>query len=98
MVVVADHWILWAVRLRLDLQRFDATQFSAYPRRCEQSEIAVTTMADLGIQPSAGKRSMSWTRRARPTSPATVSSRRLMSTWGSAYDPPAMTRRALSWR
>jgi GNAT superfamily N-acetyltransferase len=45
---VADHWIRRAVRLRLDLQRFDAAQFSVYPLRCEQSGIAVTTMAGLG--------------------------------------------------
>ena len=48
LVVVADHWILRAVRLRLELQRFDAAQFSGYLRRCERSGITVTTMAELG--------------------------------------------------
>ena len=36
------------LRLQLDLDKFDDAQFVAYPRRCQQSGINFTTMADLG--------------------------------------------------
>jgi len=36
------------VRLRLDLDTFDDAQFAPYLRRCQQSGIGFTTMADIG--------------------------------------------------
>lgn len=36
------------VRLQLDLEAFDEAQFVPYLRRCLQSGIALTTMADVG--------------------------------------------------
>jgi len=43
-----DHWIRNAVRLQLDLEAFDGTQFVPCLRRCQQSGIGFTTMAVLG--------------------------------------------------
>jgi GNAT superfamily N-acetyltransferase len=51
----AGHWIRRAVRLRLDLQAFDNAQFVPYLRRCGQSGIAITTMADLGDTAERGR-------------------------------------------
>jgi hypothetical protein len=36
------------VRLQLDLEKFDDAQFVSYLRRCQQSGIDFTTMADIG--------------------------------------------------
>ncbi|MGH3839644.1 MAG: hypothetical protein ACRDSF_28660 [Pseudonocardiaceae bacterium] len=36
------------VRLQLDLEAFDDAQFVPYLRRCQQSGIDFTTMADVG--------------------------------------------------
>lgn len=51
----AAHWIRRAVWLRLDLRAFDGAQFVPYLRRCEQSGIAITTMADLGDPPEGSR-------------------------------------------
>jgi RimJ/RimL family protein N-acetyltransferase len=39
--------VVW-VRLRLDLDEFDETRFVAYLRRCRESGVTFTTMANLG--------------------------------------------------
>lgn len=39
--------VVW-VRLQLDLDKFDETQFVAHLRQCQQSGIKFTTMANLG--------------------------------------------------
>ena len=43
-----EHWIRDAVRLQLDLEAFDGTQFVPYLRRCQQSGIGFITMAAMG--------------------------------------------------
>lgn len=51
----AHQWIRNAVRLQLDLEAFDDTQFVPYLRRCQQSGIGFTTMAALGDTAECGR-------------------------------------------
>jgi GNAT superfamily N-acetyltransferase len=48
---VPEPWIRAAVRLRLDLLAFDEVQYAPYVRRCQQSGIGFTTMAEVGGTP-----------------------------------------------
>jgi hypothetical protein len=82
--------VVW-LRLRLDLDKFDDAQFVAYQRRCQQSGINFTTIANLGDTSECRRALYELNKTCSADIPERGSSTRSMNTWPSGSKPASMT-------
>jgi len=82
--------VVW-LRLQLDLDKFDDAHFVACQRRCQQSGINFTTIANLGDTPGCRRALYELNKTRSADIPGRGSSPRSMNTWPSGSKPASTT-------